>query len=123
MNRHRIILQKAALASAIVVAFAFPVYLLAQEEEAEDSEEFMAYNAILEGKIEALKQHIDHLALSPKYGSLHRFFHNQQIGTCTLSLEYENLRQRVGGVQGFVDSLQGPNGEAVFKELIKEISK
>ncbi|WP_428383469.1 WD40/YVTN/BNR-like repeat-containing protein [Nevskia ramosa] len=37
MNRHRITLQKAVLASAIVAAFAFPVYLLAQEEEAEDT--------------------------------------------------------------------------------------
>ena len=37
MNRHRITLQKAVLVSAIAAAFAFPVYLLAQEEEAEDT--------------------------------------------------------------------------------------
>lgn len=37
MNRHRIILQKAAVATALAAAFAFPVYLLAQEEEAEDT--------------------------------------------------------------------------------------
>lgn len=38
MNRHRIIVQRAVAASALAAAFAFPVYLLAQQEESSSGE-------------------------------------------------------------------------------------
>jgi hypothetical protein len=95
---------------------------LPEEAEIEDSEEFMAYNAILEGKVEALRGRLNHLVQDPRYGSLRRFFRNENIGTCTMMLEYERLKETVGGVRCFVESLQGPNGEDVFKAVVKSIA-
>ncbi len=95
---------------------------LPEEEEVEDDEELMAYNAILEGKVEALRARINQLVLNPRYGSIQRFFRLQGIGTCSMLAEYERIKETVGIIRGFVENLQGPDGEDLFKSLVKELS-